>query len=82
MVNLMPGSDQVLPDSIPYYIHMAGINLPRFQEKSGLWAKSPYPYPYDITEGHNKKIDASMYDYTGWVSKKGKSMGQCLASRF
>ncbi|NJN24920.1 MAG: hypothetical protein HC819_02490 [Cyclobacteriaceae bacterium] len=82
MLTLTPEGVLTLPDSIPFYIHMAGMNLPRVKEKSGLWAKSPYPYPFEISEGKYDKIDPSMYDYTGWLVKKESRWGTIWQADF
>lgn len=82
MVTMTAQADDSLPDSIRYYIHISGMNIPRIQKKSGLWAESPYPYPFDITEGSYGQIEPSMYDYAGWLVKNESRWGKVWQADF
>jgi hypothetical protein len=75
-LTLIPTSEKVLNDSIPFYIHQAAYNLPRVQEKSGLWAEAPYGYPYDLIDGKFDQLDPSMYNYKGWLIKRDSRWGE------
>lgn len=79
---LIPTSDEEFSDSIVFYIHQAGYNLPRNQEKPGLWDNSPYPYPYDVLEGKFGKIHPGSYDYKGWLVKKETRWGTVWQADF
>ena len=79
---LIPTSDEELPDSIVFYIHQAGYNLPRTQKKPGLWDNSPYPYPYDVLEGKFGKIHPGSYDYKGWFVKNETRWGNVWQADF
>lgn len=82
ILTLRAQQPELLPDSIAFYIHMAGYNLPRIQEKSGLWANSPYPYPYDVGKGKYGEIDPSMYYYIGWLTKSESRWGTIWQADF
>ena len=75
-----PGLD--LPDSIPFYIHQAGFNLPRQKQMDGKWQQAPYSYPYHIAEGSYTHIDPSQYDYKGWLVKRASRWGDVWQADF
>jgi hypothetical protein len=81
-LTLIPTSDQELNDSIPFYIHQAAHNLPRVQEKSGIWEKAPYSYPYDLIDGKFDQLDPSMYKYKGWLVKEESRWGTVWQADF
>lgn len=82
MVTLVSKPGINLPDSIPFYIHQAGSNLPRKKEISGIWKQAPYSYPYHIAEGSYGEINLSMYDYKGWLVKQPSRWGVVWQSEF
>ena len=81
-ITLTPKNDQALPDSFAFYIHQAGNNIPRQQKKSGLWAKAPYGYPYDLLRGIYSHVDSTMYDYRGWLRKRESRWGPVWQADF
>jgi hypothetical protein len=82
MLTLIPAAGQALPDSIPFYLHRAGANLPRVVEKSAIWAGAPYSYPYDLQEGRLAGLTSAMYNYRGWLVKKESRWGAVWQADF
>jgi hypothetical protein len=81
-LTLIPQENHSLPDSIQFYLHKAARNIPRVQEKNGLWETAPYGYPFDHMKGTYGNINASMYDYTGWLKKKEHRWGNIWQADF
>lgn len=82
MVTMISKTGLTLPDSIPFYIHQAGFNLPRQKQMDGKWQQAPYSYPYDISEGSYAEIDPSLYDYKGWLVRHESRWGEVWQADF